>query len=114
MKYKAQGTVHEVKPVETVGQKGFQKRTFVIQTEGGQWPKYLAVELHKEAVENAPAQGDEITVEMYIESREWQGKWFTSAKCANWTGKEEHKRPAAKPTNPPEVLDANGDQSLPF
>lgn len=56
--------------------KAFQKRDFVIETPG-QYPKKICLQLFGDKVNECPNAGDEVKVSFDIESREWNGKWFT-------------------------------------
>ena len=95
MKLTEIGVVHHVGPVETIGQKGFLKRIFVLKSGSAEWPQYLPFELHKADTENAPQIGATVRVDFYLQGREWQGKFYLSAKCAGFTydGKAPHKKP---------------------
>ena len=112
MKYSIAGTVHHVGETETIGANGFIKRVFVLQTEAGKWPKYLAVELHKDATENAPEIGQAVQVDFYLESREGKGRWFTAAKCAGWKADGAAPVPRGKPANKPPTPPANPAAAL--
>lgn len=66
--------------VETKGQYTIQ--TAVIETEG-QYQKKVAVEVFGEdrIKQLNIAEGETITVDINLESREWQGRWFTTARA---------------------------------
>lgn len=55
------------------------KHSFVIET-SGQYPKKIALEMFGNG-QLAFVEGDTISCNVEIESREWQGKWFTNAKA---------------------------------
>lgn len=62
--------------------KDWIKSLAIIETDG-QYPKKIAVELGKEELINKVAElklGSEITIKVNIESREFNGRWFTSLK----------------------------------
>jgi hypothetical protein len=72
-------TCSHVGEIETIGQNGFKKRTFVLKDESGQYPKLLALTLKKDKVDKIDRRsvGKTVKVVGYVESREWQGKYFT-------------------------------------
>jgi len=59
--------------------KQYQNRTFVVEV-GGQYPKQVACNLFgdKTSYIDKFNEGDEITVKFSVESREYNGKYFTS------------------------------------
>lgn len=62
--------------------KDWIKSLAIIETDG-QYPKKIAVELGKEELINKVAElklGSEVTIKVNIESREFNGRWFTSLK----------------------------------
>lgn len=56
--------------------KEWRKRDFIIETEG-QYPKKVCIGLFGDKVNKCPNVGMPVTVGIDIESREYQGKWFT-------------------------------------
>lgn len=54
----------------------WQKRNFVIET-AGQYPKKVCLQLFGDKVNECPNVGDEVKVSFDVDSREWNGKWFT-------------------------------------
>jgi hypothetical protein len=62
--------------------KDWIKSLAIIETDG-QYPKKIAVELGKEELINKITDlklGSEVTIKVNIESREFNGRWFTSVK----------------------------------
>ena len=62
--------------------KDWIKSLAIIETDG-QYPKKIAVELGKEELINKITDlklGLEVTIKVNIESREFNGRWFTSVK----------------------------------
>lgn len=120
MKLSITGTVGHVGETETIGSKGFLKRIFTLDMGNDKWPNPVPFELHKEATENAPMVGEKVNVEFWLQGREWQGRYYLSAKVATWSG--EAAKPTAKPTpkpsapsaNPAAALGLDEDASLPF
>jgi hypothetical protein len=108
-------TCSHVGEVETIGQNGFKKRTFVLKDESGQYPKILAFTLKKDKVDKIDRRhvGSTVKAIGYVESREWQGRYFTEVTAV---GVEVVS--AAKPTPaippPAAVEEAETDEELPF
>ncbi len=94
--------------------KVWSKGGFVIETTDTQYPKSVALETFGDKVEN-PAIGSVVTAHINLESREWNGKWFSDIKC--W--KVDIDQPA-KGVTVKQVADAFGvvpgdsDELLPF
>ena len=55
-------------------------QTIVIHDESGKYPKDLAVDVSDTNCGKAVV-GADITAQYDVSSREWQGKWFTSARA---------------------------------
>lgn len=105
------GKVTNIYPVEMIAEKA--KQSFTIKTTD-QYPKDIAFECWAKTVEFlAKAKvGDSVTVSYDISSREYNNKWYTSAKAfkivVNGATAVEHK---------PQVVSQNGSQDfdqLPF
>ena len=65
------------------GQKGpWVKQNFVIET-GDQYPRKICLQAWNDKAEivSRLKQGDEVKVAIDLESREYQGKWYTDAKA---------------------------------
>jgi hypothetical protein len=111
---KLTGTITHILPAESVGQNGTSKRTFVLETEG-QYPKKVAITAWKEKADllDSFSEGDKAEVSFDVESREYNGKWYTDVKAVfiNKQGGASSSKPAAK--EKPAVEEDN-DDSLPF
>jgi len=57
--------------------------------------------------------GTALTLDVYPESREWQGKWFTSVNCNMVQANRNESRSSVNPPNPIDDL-APDDGDLPF
>lgn len=85
--------------------KDWQRATIVIETEGN-YPKKIALDNMKnaEAFGNL-AVGTEGTFHIEPESREFNGKWYTSINCWKWEttqqGEAQMSHPIAEQTAPP-------------
>jgi hypothetical protein len=65
--------------------KDYIKATLVVETEG-QYPKKIAIDLGKAELIDKASQmsiGATISVDVNIESREYNGKWFTNINAFN-------------------------------
>lgn len=86
---KISGKVIHVGEIETIGEKGFQKRIFVIKTDD-KYPQELPFELSGEKLglinDYDPANEDLIEVDYNLKGRPWNGKWFMSAEAWRITG----------------------------
>lgn len=127
-----EGQVIIVLPLQTGNStKGaWQKREFVIETPG-QFARKVCLTLFGEKVSDCPAVGDSVKVSINLESREYNGRYYTEAKA--WkvvkTSIDNRQPPtwASTPTPQPEEKPANfkgsgddwdklnsDDDSLPF
>lgn len=72
-------TCSHVGEIETIGQNGFTKRTFVLKDESGQYPKEVAFILKKDKVNliNSNHLGHKVKAIGYVESRKWNERYFT-------------------------------------
>jgi hypothetical protein len=78
------GKVFKVLPVESgEGKNGtWKKQMIVIETDGGKYPKKVAVTFWGDLVNSSSfADGKDISVEFDVESREYNGKWYTDVKA---------------------------------
>jgi hypothetical protein len=80
-----QGTLKQILPIESGESKSgktWQKQTIIIETADA-YPKQIAVEVSEKALSRLQdySEGMTITCSINIESREYNGRWFTSVKC---------------------------------
>lgn len=95
--------------------KSWSKATIVIEETEGQYPKKVAISNMNNAEKFAAIPVDstgEFCIE--IDSREYNGKWYTNVNCWKWT--LEPAAPAPQPSFPQQTADPNTEQSddLPF
>lgn len=66
------GTIKLIKPTESIGDRGFKKREFVVHTEE-QYPQDILIELVQDKCEllNNYAEGQKVTVSINLRGREW-------------------------------------------
>mgnify|MGYP003436703368 CR=1 FL=1 len=109
MSREVKGQVKAILATETLND-GFKKRVIVV-TEQGEYPKDIAIEFLKDKVTilDKFKVGETVTVGINIQSREWQGKWFTNVN--GWKINSEGQE-AVQAVAPP----ASNDESdgLPF
>lgn len=111
---KIKGKVINVLPVQHIAKKDgstIDKFGFVIEVPDDKYPKKVAFTSFNAdcALNNT---GAEVEVDFDIDSREWQGKWFTEARAWKVTPQGGQQTPAA-PTQPVFAEQSNND-SLPF
>lgn len=82
------GTIIKVLPIErgtSKSGKQWQKATIVVEYEHGEYPKALAAVNMKHAEEFAKLpMGAEVTLQVDVTSREFNGKWYTACDCWKW------------------------------
>ncbi len=80
-----QGVLKQILPIESGESKSgktWQKQTIIIEMADA-YPKQIAVEVSEKALSRLQdySIGQTITCSINIESREYNGKWFTSVKA---------------------------------
>ena len=70
---------------ESKAGKPWQKQEYILDT-GGQYPRKVCFSLFGESITKFPLQvGQDVTVSIDIESREWNSKWYTEVRAWNVT-----------------------------
>ena len=73
------GTVKQILPMQSgVGKNGAWKKQEVIIETDGQYPKQICVSMMKDLADRLFTLGETITCSVNIESREFNGKWYTN------------------------------------
>ena len=121
-----QGKIVNVLPLQSgEGRNGtWKKQEFVIETEG-QYPKKICLSMWGDRIdENLIQEGNEVTASIDIESREYNGRWYTDVKAWKLEGSSTGTAPAASQTpsasspqevsSPPLPAALEGDDDLPF
>lgn len=111
------GKIISVLPAQTgQGRNGpWKKQDFVIETPG-EYPKKVCITVWGDKIEQwAIKAGDAVTASIEIESREYNGKWYTDVKA--WKVVKESQSPATKihediPDLPPSF--SEDDEDIPF
>ena len=80
-----QGTLKQILPIESGESKSgktWQKQTIIVETQES-YPKLIAIEVSEKALSRLQdySIGQTITCSINIESREYNGRWFTSVKA---------------------------------
>ena len=78
--------------------KPWQKQEYILDT-GGQYPKKVCFSLFGESITKFPLQvGQDVTVSIDIESREWNSRWYTEVRAWNVTyASQQPQSPAPQP-----------------
>ncbi len=76
------GRCIKVMPMQTgMGKKGqWKKMEFVVETKS-QYPKQVCLSLWGDKVDSAPAVGDDLTLSVELESREYNNRWYTEVRA---------------------------------
>jgi len=97
------------------GKNGVWKKQDIIVETNGQYPKKVCFTLWGDKIDKLSAViGDTIEVSFDIESKEYNGRWFTEARA--WMVKKETKEKEANLYIPPEVdnVPFQEEDGLPF
>lgn len=104
----------------------WKKQDFVIETDG-QYPKKVCISAWGDKINESALQvGNEVNVSFDVESREYNGRWYTDLKAwkidtlgaignepASYSASAPSSRPASV-TELPSSLQASEDDNLPF
>lgn len=112
------GTVTQILPEQSgEGKNGvWRKQEFVLETEG-KFPKPVSVVMWGDNIDAfAVKKGERITAHIDIQSREFNGRWYTDVKAWKVVRDAEGGPPAQDPDEPfPEPpSDQDQDDDLPF
>lgn len=115
------GTVIDVLPVVSgEGRNGvWRKQEFIIETPS-QYPKKVCISIWGDRIDQAAMQkGETVTASIDLESREYNGRWYTEARAwkveksgATQGGSQASDSSTAPPLAPP--LTNGDDDELPF
>lgn len=103
------GTLHKVLPLQTgTGKNGtWKKQDIILETEGN-FPKKVCISIWGDKIDEQKLQpGNRLTLDFDVESREYNGRWYTDVKA--W---RVELAGAASANMPPQ--EANGEEPLPF
>lgn len=124
-----QGIIHDVLALQTgTGRNGeWKKQEFILET-FGQYPKKICIALWGDKIQESLLQKDnKVTVQFDIESREYNGRWFTEAKAwkieltnasASNSGSDSVQAPISNdiplPNSNDFIMPQQTDEELPF
>ena len=99
------GKVVQVLPIKTGTSKSgnpWQKQEFVLE-QGGQYPRKVCISLFGDNVAKTPQVGQDVIVSVDIDSREFNGRWYTEIKAWNivYAGAQTAPAPTATPQPAP-------------
>lgn len=81
------GKVVQVLPIQTGTSKAgnpWQKQEFILE-QGGQYPRKVCISLFGDNVAKIPQVGQDVMASVDIDSREFNGRWYTEIKAWNIT-----------------------------
>jgi len=120
MDLKITGEVTNVLPEETgTGRNGtWRKRAFILKTPG-EYPKEVCVIQWGDTIDKFPVEsGETITAHIDIQSREYNGRWYTDVKAWKIERKDGGGTKSPSDDGPPVPEDSEGlegeDDALPF
>lgn len=88
---------------ESKAGKPWQKQEYILDT-GGQYPKKVCFSLFGDSITKFPLQvGQDVTVSIDIESREWNSKWYTEVRAWNVTYASQQPQLQAQAAPQPQV-----------
>lgn len=113
----------QILPLQTgVGRNGeWKKQDIIVETTDSQYPKKICISIWGDKINPAQLQtGNDLVVDFDIESREYNGRWYTDVKAWKVEVASLSESPSASPTPdynyleiPPEAP-APGFDDLPF
>ncbi|MDL5046813.1 DUF3127 domain-containing protein [Oscillatoria amoena NRMC-F 0135] len=113
-----EGIIISVLPLQTGQSRNgvWKKQEFIVETPG-QYPKKVCMHLWGDKVDEVKiATGDKITASINIESREYNGRWYTDVRA--WrVVKQQAGLPSSASASPPDVSfapSADATDDLPF
>ena len=83
MAMELKGKIVQLLPMQTgMGKKGqWRKQEFIIETQG-QYPKKVRFSVWGDKIDQfGVAEGEEVNVSLDLESREYNGRWYTEARA---------------------------------
>ena len=98
------GKVVQVLPLQQGTSKAgnpWQKQEFILE-QGGQYPRKVCISLFGDNVAKIPQVGQDVMVSVDIDSREFNGRWYTEIKAWNIVlAGAQQAAPAPQPTYQP-------------
>lgn len=117
------GTIIQALPMQSGTSKAgnaWKKREYILENTEGQFPRKICFTCFGDNADRVQlTPGQRVTMHFDIESREYQGRWYTECRC--WRADIEQadaQAPAAAnagmPVPPPPVAEQNPDEEFPF
>ncbi len=109
------GKVIQVLPVQSgEGHRSWRKQDFILEIPS-QYPKKVCISLWGDKIESAGLKiGDDITAFIDIESREYNGRWYTNVKAWKIEKQKDEEEHIPAPEPPPEMPEDEIGEPLPF
>jgi len=117
MAMELKGRVVQLLPLQSgMGKKGqWRKQEFIVETQS-QYPKKVCLSIWGDKIDQfGVTEGDEVNVAVDLESREYNGRWYTEARA--WKVEKSGGGSGSSPSAPPpmeEPFDGGGSDDLPF
>jgi hypothetical protein len=117
MAMELKGRVVQLLPLQSgMGKKGqWRKQEFIVETQS-QYPKKVCLSIWGDKIDQfGVTEGDEVNVAVDLESREYNGRWYTEARA--WKVDKSGSGNSSSPTPPPpmdEPFNDGGSDDLPF
>ena len=98
-----------------MGKKGpWKKQEFILETQS-QYPKKVCLSIWGDKVDQfGVREGDLLIAQVELESREYNGRWYTEARAWKIEKNGGGRSDAPMPTEEPFVADNNASDDLPF
>lgn len=93
----------------------WKKQEYIIETAASQYPKKVCVSVWGDKIDQfSMKEGEPVTVSIEIESREYNGRWYTDVRA--WkVSKSQESSESSTPSAPPSFNDPGEDlEELPF
>ena len=116
MAMELKGKVIQLLPLQSgMGKKGqWRKQEFVVETQS-QYPKKVCISIWGDKIDQfGVTEGDEVTVALDLESREYNGRWYTEARAWKVDKNGAGNSPSAPPPPMEEPMDSGSSDDLPF
>ncbi len=105
-------------PVTGEGKNGTWKKQEVIIETGDQYPKKICIEVWGDKInENQLQQGNNLVIQADVESREYNGKWYTGIKAwkVEVAGQSAPQQASSAVSEPPsDLFNESETDNLPF
>lgn len=120
---KVRGIVHVIEPTKTFGQKGFRKRTVVLEQPSGRFTNYIPIEFTNDGCDSVEELrvGDDVEVSYRLSGRKWQRdaqsevKYFLSAEATQFKlVRGGNAAGAADDFDPNSAFQESGGEDVPF